>query len=262
VVGMLFPQGPTICVQPSSFPVDRSTVPIDVMGDRANVDSGTVPPNGKVVQVQVTSQSDGVFVEAQLDSNSNDDMTPLGITPNKGKAQGTFFYAVGFNAEGADRVGFVRLPMPKHVKHPRDDDDDDDGCCSPSRSGWHNSDADDDDDDGVPNEYDTPTANENATIGDPAPLSAGQSINYPITASPTSLALIAIATADDPLAQITVEIHNALGMLVAGTVSTPGSAVSTLLLPAAGTYTVHLTNVGLGSFNHTPTLVVREPWLP
>jgi protein involved in polysaccharide export with SLBB domain len=101
-----------------------------------------------------------------------------------------------------------------------------------------------------------------ATIGDPTTLAAGQSVQNTLTASPTTLALLAGATAGDPTASLTVEIYNALGVLVAGSVSTPGSALAMLAAPSAGTYTVKVKNVGAGGLTQTPTLVVREPWVP
>jgi hypothetical protein len=268
-LGMLFQKGQTFTVVTPTVntpPAIRGTATFTVMGERATVDSGSVSPNGKVVDAVVTRRVNGdVFVEAQLDSRGNDSTSPLGITPNKGRAQGTFFYAVGSATihPNADRVGFVRLPPPDRYKHPRDDDDTDDGCCSPTQPvGWHNSDLGDDDDDGQGNDIDTPTANEKATIGDPTPLNPGQSVDYAVTASSTTLALIASATADNPLGQITVEIYDALGVLVAGSLTAPGAATSTLALPAPGSYTVRVKNYGISSINHTPTIVVREPWVP
>jgi hypothetical protein len=262
-VGMLFPKNLTVMVTPSQPvvpPMTFPTVPVTVM--QAAVASGTTPPVGKVAAVTVTPQQDGTYVEAQLDSGGNNDQSPLGITPAKWRGQGAFFYAVGVAVgQAVNRVGFVRLPMPQKVKHPRDDDDTDDGCCAGSMpAGWHNSDPDDDDDDGLANANDTPTANENTTIGDPVALGAGQSANYTLTASPTTLALIATVVTDNPFASITTEIYNAAGVLVANSLSAPGTASATLLLPAAGVYTVRVKNYGLSAVNHTATLIVREPW--
>jgi len=262
-VAMLIPRRIAIIVSPKPATAFRQPVSITVLGERAAVGSGSVSPQGFVVPATVTTKADGVFVEALVGANGgHDSESPLGITPAKWKGQGAFFYAVGLPASGADRIGFARLPVVQKLKHPRDDDDVDDGCCSPPRSGWHNSDVDDDDDDGQANEFDTPTANEMATIGDPTTLAAGQSVQYTLTASPTTLALLAGATAGDPTASLTVEIYNALGVLVAGSVSTPGSALAMLAAPSAGTYTVKVKNVGAGGLTQTPTLVVREPWVP
>jgi hypothetical protein len=92
-------------------------------------------------------------------------------------------------------------------------------------------------------------------------LLAGQTKDYTLTASPTSLALIALATAeDDPTAFLSVDIYNALGMLVATSPVSPGVAVATVLLPAAGNYTARVHNQNPTAANHTPTLIVREPW--
>jgi len=74
--------------------------------------------------------------------------------------------------------------------------------------------------------------------------------------------LIASATADSATAQIAVEIYNSLGALVATSTAIPGGAVATLLQPVAGNYTARVRNLGVTSFNHTPTLVVREAPVP
>ena len=110
--------------------------------------------------------------------------------------------------------------------------------------------------------YDTPTAREDSLTGDTTALGAGQMAEYPVTTTSTSLALIVNVIADDTLAQMTVEIYNQLGALVASGVSAGGVAVATLPTPAAGTYKVRVKNYGLLSVNQTPTFIVREPGLP
>jgi streptogramin lyase len=281
-VGMLIPKRGTVPVTASSARINPGPFPVDVFKERAIAASGFVPPDGKVVQAFITTNPDGdVFVEAQLDTNSNNPMnpndstSPLGITPNKGKGQGTFFYAVGANMSSTtdpqtgqmvavDRVGFVRLPMPQKVKHPRDDDDAEDGWDHNSHpAGWHTSAANDDDADGLENAFDLPNAREDVQVVDGAPaIAGGQSADFPVTTSPTTLALIATATADDPLAQIGVEIYDALGLLVATSAPSLGVAVATVPLPAASTYTARIRNYGMTPITHTPRLIVREPWLP
>jgi hypothetical protein len=283
-VGMLFPKGPTVLFNPTPETATNATITISVMGERAIVASGSVPPQGKVVQAQITDKSDGVFVDVFVGlTGGNDSESPLGITPNKGKAQGTFFYAVGLPGnQTADRVGFVRMPMPgtssgstatstssgstatSTVRHPRDDDDAEDGWDHNSHpAGWHTSAANDDDADGLENSFDLPTARENVQVVDGAPaIAGGQSADFPVTTSPTSLALIATATAGDPLAQIGVEIYDALGMLVATSAPSLGVAVATVPLPAAATYKVRIRNYGATTITHTPRLIVREPWVP
>ena len=179
-----------------------------------------------MVDVTVTKKTDGTFVEAQLDSHNNDDLSPLGITANNGKGQGTFFYAVGSASlhPTADRVGFVRLPMAEKARHARDDDDSEDGWDHQSHpSGWHENDADDDDDDGLENEYDSPTAQENVQL---------------------------------------VDVYSPMGLLVATSVPAPGLAVAPVMLPGAGNYKVRIRNYGVLPITPTPKLIVREPWLP
>ena len=206
-VGMMMPAGSSIYVAPISASAPRSYVSVTAMGERANVQSGTVAPQGFVVPpTTVTTKADGIFVEALIGANGgHDSESPLGITANRGKGQGTFFYAVGLPGSGdVDRVGFVRLPMPKKVKHPRDDDDPDDGFDHNQHpSGWHthhsdDADGDDDDDDGVANQNDVSTAQENVAVDDATPVAPGQFTSYTMTASSTTLALVASAVTEDP----------------------------------------------------------------
>jgi hypothetical protein len=160
------------------------------------------------------------------------------------------------------RIGFARLPHKEKIKHGRDDDDCDDGEDVATHPGWHDhtSHVDDDDDDGVDSKYDNRTSREDTETGDPAALSAGQTAEYPLTATATTLALIANVSAD-PLSQIGVEIYDQLGALVGSGTSVGGVAVAVVPTPAAGTYKVRVKNYGLGTVNHTPMLLVREPWL-
>jgi hypothetical protein len=99
-------------------------------------------------------------------------------------------------------------------------------------------------------------------IGDATPLGGGQTTQYSMAASTTSLALIATAAADDLLAVIGIEIYDAFGYLVSSSAPTPGFAVATVALPAPGNYIVRVHNFGALPVMHTPTLIVREPWTP
>jgi len=260
------------------------TIPADPQS--AAVDSGTVPPVGKTVVAQVTSKTDGTFIEAQInacapgmDPATCDSTVPLGITPVKGKAEGTFFYAVGHNGHTvndstntmvpANRVGFVRFPLKERVKHPRDDDDENDGAAGDHS--WHNwhghSTAGDDDDDGIANENDQHTMNERDAQADdqkssPATIGAGQFAEYPVATTATSVAIVAVTQAIDPLAQIGIEVYDPSGLLVARSAPAPGIAAAIVPLPVAGIYRVRIRNYGAASVTHTPTLLVREPWQP
>jgi hypothetical protein len=259
-VAMLFPRARAVTITPTPGTILPKTVQVGVTVAKAAIRTDSVPPQRKIVNAMIRRDAvtGDVFVEAII-NNVNDSEFPLGITPNISKAQGTFFYAVGQNANpnGTNRVGFARLPLPEKTWHPRDDDDDTDGtgnydgrCCT----------TNDDDSDGIENAHDDPKAREIATAGNAAMLLTGQTASYSLTASTGTLALIAIATADDPLAQIGVEIYNSVGALVASAAATPGTAAATLLLPAPGTYTARVRNWGTTAFTQTPTLIVRQPW--
>jgi len=280
-VGMLIPLGTSITVPPTSASLPPTTDSVTSMGERANVDSGSVQPQGAVVATTVTTKADGIFVDAYIgaqgvDGNtpSHDSESPLGITANRGKGQGTFFYAVGIPGDGTvNRIGFVRLPMPKKPKHPRDDDDTEDGQDHDNGNhggkgaGWHTHKAEDgdgnghdDDDDGVDADNDNATAREDVDVADPAPVAAGQYTDYYMTASSTSLALIATSTAEDALSLLRIDIYNPAGVLVTSSPTTPGVAAATVLLPAPGQYKARVRNLGFTSLTQTPTLIVREPW--
>jgi hypothetical protein len=270
-LGMLFPSKKSYLIQPSQpAAVDKTVIP-NVHGnvEDSTCNSDLVSPIGKTVEAKVTTKQGDTFIEAQLDAGfddngkASDSQNPLGITPVKAKSQGTFFYTVGTNlmTPGVDRVGFARLPIKQKIKNPRDDDDENDG-----RGGdhpwhdWHDHNNNgDSDDDGIEDEHDSKTAHEHVQRGDSTPVQGGQSVSYPMTASATSLALIAKAVAENPLAQIGIDILDARGLLVATSVPTPGVAVAQVLLPAAGNYTARVRNYGLLPVRQAPTLIVREP---
>jgi len=275
-VGMLLPKGRTYCV-PASSPTPVTKAPIcrlTPMPFTSECHSEFVCPIGKTVAADVTQKDDGTFVEARIDTGidkPSDSMNPLGITPAKSKAQGTFFYTVGSLAAAedgsvplVDRVGFARLPVRERIKFPRDDDDENDGADGDhSWHDWHNHSGDhDSDDDGFEDDNDSKTAHEDVRRGDPTTTQGGQPVDYPMTASATSLALIAKAEATDPLAQIGIDIFNPAGLLVATSVPTPGIAVAQVLLPTAGTYTARVRNYGALPATHTATLITREPLVP
>ena len=275
-VAMVFPKDSAMYVSPTCDTLCPFSQDVTVRSDVSIAETDTVPPQGKIVPVTITPKTDGTFVEARIDQvvscttgncSPVNSLSPRGITPNRGKAQGTFFYTVGFSADengNTVRLGFARLPNKGKIKHGRDDEDCDDGEDAAKHPGWHDhsSHPDDADDDGVDSRYDSPTSREDSETGETAALGAGQIVEYPLTASATTLALIATVAADDPLAQMGIEIYNQLGALVASGASVGGLAAATVPAPAAGTYKVRVKNYGLRSFNHTPTLLVREPWLP
>jgi hypothetical protein len=278
-VGMLLPKGQPHFIQATPaavFKVAVDNLPADTQPSVCN--SGLVSPIGKTVDGQVTTKDDGTFIEAFINTgfddngNPSDSTNPLGITPVKAKAQGTFFFAVGNNASVApliDRVGFVRLPIREKIRFPRDDDDENDGSDRPPTwHAWHGHPANgDDDDDGIDNAHDNRAAQErnvqqNDTTVYDGVLAGGASKDYSIVTTSTSLAIEALTTADDPLAQIEIRILNSLGVVIAKSLPTPGLATVEVLMPAAGTYTCRIINYGANPVIQTPNLFVRELWIP
>jgi hypothetical protein len=267
-VGMLFPTFTAVRVLPTIDAVAPVSFPVLVTKEQAPRNSGTAPADAKIV-VAKTQSCDGICVEALIDTvlfttnpAAGPSLSPLGITPNMSKAQGTFFYTVGLTGDAANpsvarRLGFVRLPNKRRVKNGRDDDDTDDGYDRHHQPQWHNSEPGDEDADGVDDRYDTSSSRENTSIFDPSLLPGQQGIDYPLTASSTTLALIASVEAD-PTAQIAVDIYNALGVLTATSGPMIGTAVCTVPLPAAGSYTARVRNLGFTAVTSTPTFVVRD----
>ena len=268
------PKGNPVYVPPTCETIPPNAISITVSSAQATVDSGCTPPVRVVVNGTVMRQPDGTFVEATLisgtrgDGSPADSASPLGITPNKGKAEGTFLYAVGFAGSGANRIGFARLPLKEKIKHPREDDDPDDGeddhqnhDAPDGHHGHkhHRHGENDWDDDGLDDRYDDHNAQDNVDTRDDAPLAAGQVAQYTVVASATSLAPIATATADNALATIGLDIYGPSGLFVATAPPTPGLAAATVLLPAPGVYTVKIKNYGLTSIVSTPMFIVREP---
>jgi len=279
-VGMLLPKGPTHVIKPTD-PTPVNMLPVvnftaTTSGSVCN--SNFVSPVGKTVNGMVTKKDDGTFIEALINTGfddngkQSDSTNPLGITPVKSKAQGTFFFAVGNNTSVnplIDRVGFARLPIREKIKFPRDDDDENDGSDkTPSWHDWHgHPDNGDDDDDGIDNAHDSQSAQErnaqqNDTSVPDGTLAGGASKDYTMVTTSTSLAIEALTFADDPLAQIEIRILNSLGVVVAKSLPTPGLAAVEVLLPAPDTYTCRIINYGANPIVQTPNLFVREPWIP
>jgi hypothetical protein len=117
----------------------------------------------------------------------------------------------------------------------------------------------DDDADGVPDDYDTQSSDEKMTAYDPSPVAPmAISAEYPVATSPTCLALLATAQADDALATIAVDVYNAAGSLVATSGPLPGVATVTVPSPGAGNFSVKVRNLGGNAASVTPTIVVRD----
>jgi hypothetical protein len=269
-VGMLLPHDGGFCqivqtnIPAPKVPVDATAQPVSTTAT-----SEPAPAAAKTVLKQTTRKQDGTYVEAVINMPAGsvdpkmvppDSLTPLGITPIKGKGQGTFFYTVGFAGPqgNVNRFGFVRLGIPERINNPRDDDDSDDGFKTADPT-WNVGSAGDADGDGVPDQYDTNTSRDNMTVMAPPVVPVGQSWEYPMSTTPTSLALIAAAMPDSPTATIAVDVYNSIGTLVGTSGPIVGAATATVPTPAAGNYTIRVRNLGTANVTPTPTVVVREP---
>jgi hypothetical protein len=271
---MLLPHDAGVCVAPVPTTARKLTFDATVTTLTTTVVSDVAYADPKTVLRQTTKKNDGTFVEAVINRpapgsgltmDTPDSMSPLGISPIKSKAQGTFFYSGGFAASSgfdaaAKRIGFVRLGIPERINNPRDYDDDDDGHHTSDPS-WRVGSAGDADGDGVPDAEDTSTSRENMTGFDPSALPGMTSIDYPVTASAGTLALIAAVEAD-PLAQVAVDIYNGLGVLAATSGPLVGAGLVTVPMPGAGNYTVKVRNLSTGAITQTPTVFLRDSAVP
>lgn len=250
-VAMLVPAGKTVYVCPHPACVPVNCVTIKVTKDQSQRLCGQKAPNPpKTVVTQVTSKPDGIFVEAEI-NNTNDSFQPMGITPHPGRGVGAFYYAVGHTKGDGSiiRVGLVHLPRP-HLKahHEREDKDcNDDG-----------SNQDDEDHDGIPNQYKTSDSQAHADREN-GQLGAGQSSDFTVVAGPNTKALVAVITADNPTAPLSVQVFDPSGLSVVVPIATPGIAAATIVPTVPGNYTVRVKNEGLTAINHETMLINREP---
>ena len=271
-VAMMFPKRTPVTITPVPGVAPIQPIDVIVQKERAQVASGSVPGDPKIVKTKVSATPDGIFVEGLINTGTSADpsmfptsapsMIPLGITANHAKAQGSFFYTVGAAGDlnsFAKRVGHIRLPMKDKAKFPRDDDDADDGFDRHRNEQWHNSEPDDDDADAVPNGYDSQSRRDNMSEGDAAPVLPAQTAEYKVATTASSLALIAAMQPDVATALIAVDVYNAIGTLVGTSGPMAGLATVTVPAPGAGTFTVRVRNLGAVPVNVTPTFVVREP---
>lgn len=287
IVAVLRPRGDAVVSPPTSIWVSRMTEEITPICDAAPPDAGEVPSIARHVPTTVTSKPDGVFVEAFIEQNSEltqmrESRAPLGISPDWDRAAGTFFYTVGeaTDSPAVNRVGVARLPRDAKQKGKKerddedcdddgkrrgdDDDDDDDGLHNDlddddDGDGILDLVDDDDDNDGIKNEHDHKDGKE-AQDHHTNLIAAGQADDYILAASPSTVAFVALAVADDPLAPISIDIFDAAGAVVASVPATAGLATMTIVPPASGEYTVRVTNHAVGAVGIATTLLSREPW--
>ena len=285
-VAMLIPRGKGSPVTPATPPVVRTTDQAPAMCDASDFRYGDVAPKRRTVPTQVTPNTEGVFVEAFVNRNTEHDemrrsMFPLGITPDLDRSLGAFYFAVG-DAEDLfiKRIGHARLSREKQKgKHDRDDDDtDDDGKDhhdddDDDDDGWKDHDDDDDDNDGDKDDADDDDDNDGIKDGHDtkdresqdnysSQMSAAQTEEFQMTAGASTLAMIVTAVADNPLAPISLEVRNPAGLLVLSTPPTPGVTAIPVPASGAGIYTVRVKNAGLSAVGISTTLLTRELRVP
>jgi hypothetical protein len=287
-VAMLVPREKAFTVKPVAGQATRIPRTIVPVRDNGNSTYGEATPIKRTVPTRITKKADGTFVEALVDKNEgvnlNSSRLPSGIAPDRERATGAFFYAVGAPTSSpfgvVKRIGHTRLPRDREKgKHDRDDedcddddkprghddDDDDDGMkndvdADDDDDGYMDYEDDDDDNDGIKNHYDTKDGDEDQ-YNYRSQLAATQFEEFQVTSLVGGLALIVLAVADNPLAPISIEVRNAAGQVVGTSIAAPGTGLVTLLTPAAGTYTVKVKNHGLTSVGIDTTTITRVPRL-
>ncbi len=145
-----------------------------------------------------------------------------------------------------------------------DSDDDNDGDPDGSDPDDDNDgDSDltdlDDDNDGILDELDSESFREEQTTGsDAAP--AGGERSYTVSATALT-SLIAALVEGAGAENLTVEIRDPAGALVATSVPAPGRALATTVPLATGDYTVTVKNPTAAETGYGLTLLWRQPWL-
>jgi streptogramin lyase len=277
-VAMLFPKGNTVYVAPTTECITPKLVDVAFVKERAATSSAQTPPMVDTVHAQITDKGDGLFVEAPLGELGS--MVPLGITPDLSKKVGTYFYAVGFNAEtGFNRVGQIVLPT-KNRKHndgrddddhdrdgkrdDHDDDDDDDG-----KKDWEDNDNDndcvndvddwDDDNDGIKDEDDRKDRRETRhTRSDE--VEGGSAAEHEMEVDGSNLLLAASATSLNPGALLGIEVYNPSGVLVASPLPTPGVAAVSVPTLQPGIYKIRVKNLGLSQIETATEILTQAQW--
>jgi streptogramin lyase len=285
-VAMLIPRGKGNVIYPAAPTAARTTVLVTPLCDASDFKYGDVPPKRRKVPTQVTPNTEGVFVEAFVNRNTEYELResrfPLGITPDLDRSTGAFYYAVGEATDSPDmkRIGHIRLSREKQKgKHDRDDDDtDDDGKNhhdddDDDDDGWNDYDDDDDDNDGdkdgadddddndgIKDHHDTKDRESQDNYS--SQMSAAQTEEFQMTAGASTLAMIVTAVADNPLAPISLEVRNPAGLLVVATPPTPGVTAIPVPPSGAGIYTVRVKNAGLNAVGVSTSLLTRELRVP
>jgi hypothetical protein len=286
-VSLLFPKNNGKPVTPEVVYVPAETATL--VGIRQNVPPSThaVTPTVAKATTFVYSQDDGAYRETDIATGMTEKMAPTGsinptgIAPDVARRTGSFYYGVGFRADGvvSHRVGqlLVNIEPDRELRERRDDDDfDHDGVDNA-----HDNDDDDDgtadlndddddndcildlmdrdkDNDGVDDEDDT---NDRETVKkDSGTLVPGQVVRYEVESDANSRALIAVVNAADLTAPFAIDVVNPAGVVVLTVPSVGGKAVATAAPTLAGYYTIQVRNTGTRSTTYTTKVIARSLW--
>ncbi len=287
-VGVLSPKAKPVQIEGRIDTADKSDAPVGVQRTSTMTDSKAAKPDKKFAPGRVFRNEKGdVFVDAFINKAEPQKTVPserpTGITPDYGSKVGTFFYAVGLSGDVPaliKRIGRVFLPPAERGKHARDDDDfdgdgkknkyedDDDDGDGTMNAADRDDDNDckdddfddkDDDNDGHDDKWDDPRKKETRNSKDHT-TGGGSSTTHQMVVPAGATLVVAQATAADPATPVKVEIVSPSGIKLASPLATPGVGIATLVAPAAGTYTVRVTNLGLAATTFTTDLIVQELW--
>ena len=286
-VGMLLPVDNLVQVAARTKRAPTSFPPVLVERQDTRTVTDFLKADPKVVKGRVDRTGGGTFVDAFINMPQPPDamavsMLPTGITPDYGSKVGTFFYSVGLNNNQflVNRIGRAFLPPAERGKHARDDDDfdgdgkknkhedDDDDGDGTHNTVDHDDDNDcknddfddhDDDNDGHDDKWDDPRKKETRHSKDHT-TAGGSSTTHPMVVPAGATLVVAQAVASNATTPVRVEIISPTGIVLASPLATPGVGVATLVAPAAGTYTVRVTNLGLTAASFTTDLITQELW--
>jgi hypothetical protein len=286
-VSLLFPKNNAKPVVPDTKYVPAETGTI--VGQRVKVLPSAHPVTPTIAKADtfVYTQPDGSYRETDIASGMTDRMAltgsldPTGIAPDIARRTGSFYYGVGFRADGVSshRVGqlLVNIEPERELRERRDDDDFD-------HDGVDNGHDDDDDDDGKPDmndddddndcipdlmdhdkdndgiDDDDDTNDRETVKKDSGTLAPGQIVRYDMETDANSLALIAVVEAADLTAPFVIDVVNPAGVVVLSVPSVGGKAIATTTPASAGYYTIQVRNTGLKSTTYTTKVIGRSIW--
>jgi hypothetical protein len=288
-VSLLFPKKNVKIVTPETRYVPAETGTI--VGLREPAPPATHPVTPTLAEadtfIYTTTADDGLYRETVISSGQTQDMTPTGstrptgMTPDIARRTGSFYYGVGFRADGvvSHRVGQLLTPIEpeKELPERRDDDDfDRDGVDNAhdgddDDDGKGDGDDDDDDNDCIPDGNDKDKDNDG--IGDhedtrdreikkkdSGSMAPGQAITYEMETDSNSLALLAVVEAASLLVPFVVDIIDPAGAVVLSIPSVAGKVVATAIPSLPGFYTIRLRNTGFTATTYTTTIIGRSIW--